>query len=97
MKLSELPGATTPREEWSLPYPCSKIADPPISEAEARAATTANCRRHHGLIAHSPTAEDTDGRVYFCGAGRQYWRYTKKPKHATLLPPLQYRWKGSPV
>jgi hypothetical protein len=77
MKLSELTGGGSMREEcdWTLPYPRSDLAEPPITIEEARAAETANCRRHRGLIATSPLPSDVHGRVYFCGSGRQYWRH----------------------
>lgn len=92
MKLSEL--KSTPREDWNLPYPRSERADPPISLEEARSAATTNCPRHRGLIAQERTQADTEGRVYFCGVGRQYWRYASKS--GGKLAPLNYRWRASP-
>lgn len=97
MKLSDLKSSLEPREEWTLPYPRSSLADPPISAEEARTATHTNCIWHKGLIAGSPNQDDTEGRVYFCPIGRMYWRYTRKPKHAKLLRPLKYGWRASPV
>lgn len=93
MKFSELQGIT--REEWGLPYPRSSLADPPISGKEARTAVTANCPKHHGLIATQPTQDDAEGRVYLCGVGNQYWRYTRK-RGIGRLSPLKYNWRRVP-
>jgi len=95
MKLSDLQGFTR-EESWALPYPRSSLADPPVSAEEARKATTANCPRHKGLIATQPTQDDTEGRVYLCGVGNQYWRYTRK-QGLGRLPVLNYGWRGSPT
>lgn len=86
VKFSEL---GTIREDWTLPYPRSTRADPPISAEEARNAATTNCPRHRGLIASQPTQDDTEGRVYLCGVGNQYWRYTRKAGIGRL-PALKY-------
>jgi hypothetical protein len=93
VKFSELQGIT--REEWGLPYPRSSLADPPISGKEARTAVTANCPKHHGLIATQPTQDDAEGRVYLCGVGNQYWRYTRK-RGIGRLSPLKYNWRRVP-
>jgi hypothetical protein len=77
---------------WELPYPRSE-ADPPISAAEARAADTAVCRWHNGLITHSRTATDTYGRVYFCPVGRSYWRLTER--EAGMYGELPYEYAGA--
>jgi hypothetical protein len=88
MKLSDLNAGSGPREsaEESLPYPCSELADPPITIAEARAVDmgrdTTLCRWHRGQFTHL----NADGAVYFCPVGRQYWRYTKQP--SDFLRPL---------
>lgn len=80
MKLSDLIASGRPREgpEESLPYPRSELADPPITIAEARAVDlgrdTTFCRWHKGEFTHL----NAEGAVYFCPAGRQYWRYTKQ-------------------
>lgn len=56
-------------------FPVDERADPPISFAEADAATAANCRRHGGLIGQRG---DTEGAVYLCTACKKYWRYSKR-------------------
>ena len=88
MKLSELSNGepTAIETDWTLPHPRSDLADPAITIAEARAAETANCRRHGGMIFSSPLPSDVPGRVYFCGAGRQYWRYDRS--HSGMYAPL---------
>lgn len=93
MKLSDVQGIT--REEWTFAHPRSSLADPPITAQEARSAATANCPRHHGLIATQPTQADTEGRVYLCGVGNQYWRYSRKSKVGALKP-LNYGWRRTP-
>jgi hypothetical protein len=89
MKLSELTGLDTPREEWPLPYPASLLADPPITEAEAQAVDlgcdTTCCRRHRGEFTHL----NVDGKVYLCAVGRMYFRHTKPLSE--FLKPLRYR------
>jgi len=80
MKLSEI-RAPAPEEELEepLPYPCSELADPPITAAEARAVDlgrdTTVCRWHRGQHTHL----NVDGHVYFCPIWRMYWRYIKQP------------------
>ena len=89
MKLSELeaelPGEGT---KWTLPYPASSLADPPITLAEALAVDlgrdTTLCRLHRGQLTHL----NEDGKVYFCPIGRRFWRYTKQPNE--FLRALQY-------
>ena len=89
MKLSELE-AESPSQgtKWTLPYPASSLADPPITLAEALAVDlgrdTTLCRSHRGQFAHL----NVDGRVYFCPGGRMYFRYTKRPSE--FLKPLRY-------
>ena len=87
MKISELQGGAPKADEWKLPYPRSEIADPPITAEEARAAATANCPHHGGLIASSHTADEY-GRAFFCPAGGQYWRFAKLD--ASMYGPLEY-------
>lgn len=72
-----------------LPHPRSSIAEPPISADEARAADTAICRYHKGLITQ---VGDRDGAVFFCPMGQEYWRYTKHVNG--MFKPLNYprRW-----
>ena len=88
MKLSELMGAPA-REELKepLPYPCSELADPPITIAEARAVDlgrdTTVCRWHNGQFPHLRV----DGRVYFCAVGRQFFRHSEQP--SDFLKPLR--------
>jgi len=91
MKLSDLATGTAQAEEsrWTLPYPASSLADPPITLAEALAVDlkcdTTVCRRHRGEY----TYLNMDGKVYFCPIGRMYWRYSKMPSE--FLRPLRYR------
>jgi hypothetical protein len=89
MKPSELAAGPGEVSESTLPYPRSDLADPPITEEEARTAKDSNCPRHGGLILASPLPEDRDGTVFFCGVGRQYWRYTKQA--SGFMRPLAYR------
>jgi hypothetical protein len=89
MKLSELE-ALSPgeRTEWTLPYPASSLADPPITLAEALAVDlaldTTPCRLHHGQLTHL----NEDAKVYLCPIGGMYWRYSKLPSE--FLRPLRY-------
>jgi hypothetical protein len=76
-------------EGGELPYPRSSTAEPLITAEEARAADTAICRLHKGLIASSPLASDAEDRVYFCPIGRMYWRYSKQP--SGMFSPLRFR------
>jgi len=86
MKLSEFNAA--PREaEDVLPYPRSELADPPITVDEARAAATTKCRLHQ--LPDEPQSY-VEGRVYFCGIGRQYFRSSKRDEK--MYAPLHYRW-----
>jgi hypothetical protein len=96
MKLSEFKAGSTPQEaEEELLYPRSEMADPPITIEEAREARKhsdyeTTCRRHKGHITHSPLPSDTDGRVYWCPEGREYWRLSKKT--GAMYKPLKYGW-----
>jgi hypothetical protein len=90
MKLSELNGGTE-ANVWGLPYPSSELAEPQITPDEARAAETAICRWHKGMIAHSPIESDVEGKTFFCPIGRQYWRYTKQI--SGFVKPLAYTWR----
>jgi len=95
MKPSELKDGTAPEggsQKWVLPYPASSNADPPITHEEARTAEHAICRFHNGLIAREPTPTDTEGRVYWCAIGGQYWRYSKKG--SAMYKPLDYGDQG---
>jgi hypothetical protein len=74
MKPSDIK-ARQPQSEASEPLRMSAAADPPITEAEARAASAAICRRHNGLIRLTGDKPDA---VFFCPIGKQYWRYSKK-------------------
>ena len=100
MKLSELGAYMAPPQSQSdvaeMP-PCSQFADPPILLEEINAARGLGdqetvCRWHKGLIATSPTAMDTEGRVFYCPVGRMWWRYTKKI--SGMHSPLSYRWRS---
>ena len=90
MKFSELNAGTAQAEElrWTLPYPASSLADPPITLSEALAVDlgrdTTICRWHRGQYTHL----NADGNVYFCPIGRMYWRHTKRPSE--FLRPLPY-------
>jgi len=90
MKLSDLVTGTAQAEEsrWTLPFPASSLAEPPINPAEAMAVDlgcdTTLCLRHP----REYTYLNTDGKVYFCPVGRMYWRYSKQPSE--FLRPLRY-------
>lgn len=79
MKLSDLHAGNAPSEgpPEFLPYPCSGLADPPITISEARAIDLARdttiCRWHRGEW----TQLNVEGNVYFCPIGRMYWRHTR--------------------
>jgi hypothetical protein len=68
MKLSDLTGgvARTPQEP-DLAYPCSSLADPPITVAEALAVDlgrdTTLCRRHRGQLMHLPLSPTPYGSL----------------------------------
>jgi hypothetical protein len=90
MKPSELKktGSPTIKVEESLPFKRSENADPPISFAEAKAATETVCRYHKGIIGQAGGQKDLDGTVFICPIGRQYWRYTKQT--GGMFAPLRY-------
>ena len=67
----------------------SSRADPPISDEEARTARVALCPRHRGIVGQRGEHE---GDVFYCPAGDQLFRYTKKQPFARRT--LVYRWKG---
>lgn len=66
----------------------STAARPPIQPSEAQASSHAVCVIHKGRISHSPLETDTDGRVFFCPIGRQYWRYQRS--RTGMYAPLRY-------
>jgi hypothetical protein len=70
-------------------YPCSSLADPPITPAEARAVNpavdTTLCRLHGGQLTHLLV----DGGVYLCARGQMLFRNTKRPNES--LRPQRYR------
>jgi hypothetical protein len=76
MRPSELKAATKPAIENSgkKRYASSMRADPPVSEAEMRAAPVSICRWHDGLVRLTGAK---DGAVFFCPTGNQYWRWRK--------------------
>lgn len=89
MKLSDLNAGSAPNEgQESLPYPCSVLADPPITIAEARAVDlgrdTTPCRWHRGEFTHL----NVEGKAYFCPIGRMYYRHSKQLND--FLGPLPY-------
>jgi hypothetical protein len=90
MKPSELKKSDSKatRAEERLPFARSENADPPISFAEAKAATETVCRFHKGIIGQPGGAMDADGTVFLCPIGRQYWRYTKQT--GGMFAPLRY-------
>lgn len=47
---------------------------------------------HKGRISHSPVETDTDGKVFFCPIGRQFWRYTRN--RGGMYSPLTYPKSG---
>jgi hypothetical protein len=77
MRPSELKAAKTPavEDDGKKKYLSSTRADPPITAAEAQAATVAVCRWHDGLVR---VWGAKDGAVFFCGTGKQYWRWRKR-------------------
>lgn len=70
----------------------STAARPPIQPDEAQAAGTSTCVMHKGRISHSPVETDTDGKVFFCPIGRQFWRYTRN--RGGMYSPLTYPKSG---
>jgi hypothetical protein len=76
MRPSDLKAAKTPAidDDGKKKYPSSVRADPPITEAEAQAATMAICRWHDGLVRIWGAK---DGAVFWCPTGEQYWRWRK--------------------
>ena len=76
MRPSELKAANAPpvEDDGKKKYSSSTTADPPITEAEAQAATMAICRRHDGIVL---TWGAKDGAVFWCPTGEQYWRWRK--------------------
>lgn len=89
MKLSDIRAPAPDELEEPLPYPCSELAEPSITVAEARAVDLARdttvCRWHRGQHTHL----NTDGAVLYCPIGEMLWRYTKQPSE--FLRPLNYR------
>ena len=53
----------------------SNLARPPIQPSEIQGAPTAICVNHKGLIR---LTGDTEGRVFYCPVGREFWRYGKQ-------------------
>jgi len=90
MKPSELnAGASSTIDTGDkLPYARSELAEPPISIAEAKAATETVCRYHKGIVGQPGGAKDAEGTVFLCPVGRQYWRYTKQA--GGMFKPLNY-------
>lgn len=70
----------------------SDLADPPIQPDEIEGVETAICRIHGGLLRYGRTAQDRDGRVYFCPVGDTYWRLGRSANDVNQLPPLNYGW-----
>ena len=92
MKLSEFKGGILPREESNddnLSYPRSDLAEPPITEDEARVAGESICKYHKGLILQTG---DVNGRVFFCPLGRMFWRFTTQ--QGGMYQPLRYGRSG---
>ncbi len=97
MKPSELFSSGIPAGERAdiSPFDASSLADPPITAEDVRIAQasgdyTTVCRWHKGHISHSPTSADTEGRVFYCPIGRQWWRYSKQV--SGLYAPLKFSW-----
>lgn len=88
MKPSEMKGRDR-QVEAREPLRVSADADPPITEAEARAAPATICCRHNGLVR---SFGDKDGSVFYCPIGKQYWRYTRKGR--AFYKALAYSSKG---
>jgi len=67
----------------------SDLARPPIQPRETHDVETAICRNHKGLI---NVTGDTEGRVFFCPIGREFWRYSKQVNGFNT--PLRYGKSG---
>ena len=65
----------------------SDIARPPIQIHETENAPHSICPFHNGLVRETG---DVEGKVFFCGVGRMFWRYTAKWQTG-FNGPLQYR------
>ena len=92
MKFSDLKARSESLEEEPLPYPRSSLADPMITFAEARAAEISICCRHNGRVKTDRLPTDTEGRVFWCPIGREYWRLSKG-EGGFRLAPLKYGWQ----
>ena len=64
----------------------SQLARPPIQPHECENVETAICVNHNGLIRFTG---DTEGRVFYCPQGREYWRYSKTV--IGMNAPLRYQ------
>jgi hypothetical protein len=67
----------------------SSLADPPISDEEARNARVALCPRHGGIVGQRG---EHFGDVFWCPTGEECFRYTKKRLYG--LRPLNYPARG---
>lgn len=67
----------------------SDLARPPIQQVEVEHCDTAICPHHKGLIRETG---DTEGTVFYCPIGRQWWRYSKQLSAFTA--PLKYGKSG---
>lgn len=94
MRLSDLQGSGASRDEHSTlqeePFEASSLAEPPITIEEVREARQRGdhetvCRCHKGQFTHL----NTDGAVYFCTIGRQWWRYSRQL--SGMYAPLRYK------
>jgi hypothetical protein len=92
MKPSEVGTVVAPAETpFTLEYPCSSRADPPITIEEARTAKLAVCPRHNGLIkvARNPFRE-REGSVHFCPVAEEYWRLRLRRSYSSLRYQQRY-------
>jgi hypothetical protein len=69
-------------------YPCSSLAEPPVTDEEAEAVDlgrdTTLCRLHGGQFTHLLV----DGGVYLCAKGQMLFRHSRRPSE--FLRPLRY-------
>lgn len=75
-------------KDIGLDHGASDLAEPPIGQDEARSAEPAICRFHGGLIGQRLAAGDRYGKVYYCDAGRMFWRLTRRP--SGMMTPLHF-------
>jgi hypothetical protein len=89
MKPSEIRGrriSKTPDPE-TADRARSSLADPPISDDEARDAQPALCPRHGGIVGQRG---EHFGMVFWCPTGEQCFRYERRPSRRRIKYPRAY-------